>query len=126
MKSVIAALILMCAVIIGGGAYTEELMHISGELSEINASVRTQLNNENIQRANTDIERMREYLLKKSEILSAMGNHVDLDNIRMSMAELKEYTENGQIPDALAKSEVLEFLLEHLPENYRFKLKNIF
>ena len=125
MRSVIAAVVLMCAVVCGGAWYTSKLIDVSGELSEMNAAIQSSLEDNAIHNAQKDIERMKEYLDKKEQVLSAMGDHEEIDKIRMSMAELERYAEGGNTTDAIAKSEVLEFLFEHMPENYRLKIENI-
>jgi 5-bromo-4-chloroindolyl phosphate hydrolysis protein len=125
MRSVIIALALMLCVVTGGGMYTSTLLNVSDELSELNSSVRDSLYRDNIEGARSGITQMKDYLSKKESILSAMGNHEDIDKIKINMAELEIYTLCDEIPDALAKSEVLEFLFSHLPENYRLKPENI-
>ena len=125
MKSVIAALILVCAVVVGSTLYTAELIHVSEELSEMNASVKSSLENNYIDNANREIEHMKSYLRNKEPILSAIGDHNELDNIEINLAELEQYTKGENVTDALAKSKVLEFLFEHMPENYRLMLRNI-
>lgn len=125
MKSVIAALTLILSVLIGGGVYTSSLVRVSNELSEMNAAVQSSLENNYMESAEHQIEQMRGYLEDKEEVLSAMGDHDELDEIKMNIAELEQYVKGKMKVDALAKSEVLEFLLEHMPENYRLKLRNV-
>ena len=67
------------------------------------------------------------YEIKSLEVFFAStGNHQEIDNIEMSLAELKRYIEGHQKYDALAKSQVLDFLFHHLPKNSRLKTENIF
>ncbi|MDO5397532.1 MAG: DUF4363 family protein [bacterium] len=125
MKSVIAALVLICAVVAGGALYTASLIHVSEDLSEMNAAVQLSLENNYTDNANREIEHMKKYLADKEQVLSAMGNHNELDNIKINLAELEQYAKGESVTDALAKSEVLEFLFEHMPENYKLTLRNI-
>ena len=125
MKSVIAALTLILAVVAGGLAYTSSLVKVSDELSEMNAAVQSSLENNYIENAEHQIEQMRSYLEDKETVLSAMGDHDELDEIKINIAELEQYVKGEMKTDALAKSEVLEFLFEHMPENYRLKLRNV-
>ena len=125
MKSVIAALTLILAVIIGGLAYTSSLVEVSDELSEMNAAVQSSLENNYTENAEHQIEQMRGYLEDKETVLSAMGDHDELDEIKINIAELEQYVKGEMKTDALAKSEVIEFLFEHMPENYRLKLRNV-
>lgn len=125
MKSVIAALVLICAVVVGGAMYTTGLVHVSEELSEINASVQSSLENNYIDNANREIEHMKNYLKDKEQVLSAIGNHNEIDNIKINLAELEQYAKGESVTDALAKTEVLKFLFEHMPENYRLMLRNV-
>ncbi len=125
MKSVIAAAVLMAAVICGSAVYTSSLITVSEELSEMNRGVQNDLRNGKQESANDGIKQMQEYLEAKDGILSIVGDHNELDKIKINMAEMQEYAKGGTEADALAKSEVLEFLFEHMPENYRLMFKNV-
>ena len=54
-----------------------------------------------------------------------MGDHEDLDNIKISIAEMEKYTEGKSRTDALAKCEALDFLLGQLSANYILTIENI-
>lgn len=125
MKSVIISFILMCTVIVGGACYTKSLITVSSELLSLNYGIQDSLEEGNTEGAYEGIKQMLTYLEDKETVLSAMGNHEELDKIRMNISELKKYTDGENIIDALSKSEVLDFLFRHLPENYKFKIENI-
>ncbi len=126
MKSMIIAAILLAGVLFGGAAYTKKLTVVSIELMKINKEIQLELEAENYENAKDKIGEMSEYLTENEPVLSAMGNHEEIDKMQMNIAELYRYSNGEMQVDALSKSEVLDFLYLHLPKNYRLKLENIF
>ena len=125
MKSVVTSVILIAAVLWGSGIYTSKLTEVSQELIRINEEVQENLEKNDFVSANARINEMSQYLGEKEQILAAMGNHEEIDKIRMNLSELRRYANDEMCTDALAKSEVLEFLYGHLPVNYKLKTENI-
>lgn len=126
MKSMIVAAILLAGVLFGSAAYTAKLTGVSVELMRINKEIQLELEAENYENAERKIGEMSEYLTDNEPVLSAMGNHEEIDKMRMNIAELYRYSRGEMQVDALSKSEVLDFLYLHLPKNYRLRLENIF
>lgn len=125
MKSVVVSVIIAVIVIAGSLFYTRSLEKVSGELIEINKQVSERIEAEDYSGANSEIERLTEYLDSRRAVLDAIGNHEEMDNIEMNLSELEEYTKGEKKTDALSRCRVLNFLFEHLPLNYKLKLENI-
>ena len=125
MKGVIVSLCIAAAIVAGSAAYTSHTKKVSRELSEINAVVMESLENGDYDSAAEEIEKLGGYLEKKRAILSATGNHEELDKIEMNISEMSGYADGQQQTDAIAHCRVLDFLFEHLPKNYELKLGNI-
>ena len=125
MKSVIIAAALMAAVIGGSLWYGAGLERASGELAEMNMSVQSSLDGGDMRGAQSAIDRMKGYMKRQEGIMSIMGDHNELHEIKESLAELERFTKGGNKVDAQAKSELLGLMIEHLPENNRLRLRNI-
>ena len=125
MKGVIISLCIAIVLVVGSIAYTNHIDSVSEEFAQMNQRVIEALEAEDYETAKTETEKMEKYLDKKSTVLAATGNHEELDNIEMNLSELSGYVDGGKQTDALAHCNVLGFLFEHLPKNYKLKLENI-
>lgn len=125
MKSLIIAAVLALIVTSGSIAYTCKIDEVSVEMAQINDVIASNLEHDDFNAAETKIADLKGYIEKKRTIMEAMGNHQDLDEIRITVFELEKYTEGRSRTDALSKCAVLGFLFEHLPESYHVKAENI-
>ena len=125
MKSLIISAALVAAVIWGSVSYTAALENVSSQMLELNSEISAALTEHDFDTASNYISSLEGYIDSKATFLSALNNHLELDNIEMSLSELKRYTEGHSHTDALSKCEVLDFLFMHLPKDYRLRLENI-
>lgn len=102
-----------------------KLNDVAEDLSGINDEVREEIENRRYKSASQKIDELYGYLDDEERYFEAFSDHEELDKIRMTLSELEEYTDAGAGTEALAKTNVLEFLFEHLPKNYRLRLENI-
>lgn len=125
MKGVIISACIAVVLIAGSIAYTNHIDTVSENFVEMNQSIVMALEEDDFETAEKEIVKMVEYMDKKATVLAATGNHEDLDKIEMNLSELVSYIRGGNQTDALARCNVLGFLFEHLPKNYKLKLENI-
>lgn len=125
MKSMIAVLVMTAVLAAGGIWYMNKLNDVAEDLSGINDEVREEIENRRYKSASQKIDELYGYLDDEERYFEAFSDHEELDKIRMTLSELEEYTDAGAGTEALAKTNVLEFLFEHLPKNYRLRLENI-
>ena len=125
MRSVAAALIIAVLMVGGSIFYTGKIDGVSKEMQSINNGVEQQLYSEDYGTALKYIEKLKNNIEKRQTLISAMGDHEDLDNIKISIAEMEKYTEEKSRTDALAKCEALDFLLGQLSANYILTIENI-
>lgn len=125
MKGVIASAVIAAVIVVGSIAYTNHIEKVSRELGEINDRVIERLYDEDYEGAGDEIGKLVQYLDENRTILAATGNHEDFDKIEMNISEAEGYINGGEQTDAISHCRVLDFLFEHLPKNYKFKLENI-
>ena len=125
MKSFIISLAIAALLIAGGIFNIAHIEKISADLYGINAEIAEALRNEEYELAQSKIPELERTVTNYEPFCATLENHEEVDAIESNIAELKIYTESRHQSDALAKSNVLAFLFEHLPKNSRIKLENI-
>ena len=125
MRSLIASVLLGLLIIWGSTAYTSGLEKISESLIIKNASVREYIKSEDYNQALYGIKDLRKSLEQNRGLLEMTGKHNETDEIEIGISELEVYTQAQKQDDALAKCSLIEFLLEHLPKNFKLRIENI-
>lgn len=125
MKSFLTALSLALIIIAGSCFSLAHLEKVSDNLVEVNKKITAALENDDYTAADESIAVLYDYIEQYEPFFAAIGNHAEIDNIEMNLAELKAYSAGRLKYDALAKSQSLDFLFGHLPKNSRIKIENI-
>lgn len=125
MKSVIISVIIGILLIWGSAEYTGGLEQISEEMLEVNNEVMNCIKAEDFDGALRGVDDLELYIEKKRKILGSTGKHNEMDEIEMHIAELVSFLKNGVKEDSFAKCSSLEFLIEHLPKNFKLRIENI-
>lgn len=125
MRSLIASVLLGLLIIWGSTAYTSGLEKISEGLIIKNASVREYIKSEDYNQALYGIKELRKSLEQNRGLLEMTGKHNETDEIEIGISELEVYTQAQKQDDALAKCALIDFLLEHLPKNFKLRIENI-
>lgn len=125
MKSVIITLIIGAAMIGGSIFYSSYLDRESKELSYITSDIKTCVLNDDFNKAQEKISELNKSVEHFEKIFLATGDHIEMDNIKIHLSELKSYAEYRKKSDALGKIYVLDFLFEHLPRNSQIRIGNI-
>lgn len=125
MRSVIITLIIAVVMVGGSVMYASHLKEQSEMLSEITKDIKDDIINENYSSAADGIKRLDKNVSRFEKFFLATGDHIEMDNIKTNISELKSYTKHKMKGDAMSKIYVLEFLFEHLPHNNQVKIGNI-
>lgn len=125
MKGLITAICLAAAIAAGSFWYMHEVSEISDNLLQMDKTITDSLNTEQYNDAVEEIRRLDDYIDKKRTLLSATGNHEQLDKIEMNIKELSGYAEGGGKNDAISLCRVLSVMFEQLPRDYKITLENI-
>lgn len=125
MKSVIITLIIGVAMIGGSIFYSSYLDRESKKLSHITSDIKTCVLNDDFNKAQEKISELNKSVEHFEKIFLATGDHIEMDNIKIHLSELKSYAEYRKKSDALGKIYVLDFLFEHLPRNSQIRIGNI-
>ncbi|MDD6484598.1 MAG: DUF4363 family protein [Clostridiales bacterium] len=125
MRSLIISLVLSAAIVWGSVIYTGRLERLSEEMLDINSRITECVERGDYGAAREEIYLLCAFMDKKRAAMEATGNHEELDEIEMNISELITYSEEESRADALAKCRVLDFLISHLPKNFKLKIENI-
>lgn len=125
MRSLIITLIIGTVMIGGSILYTSHLSDCSEQLSDIAEKIEYQIKKDDFGSANKFIKKLNKEVDKFEKFFLATGDHLEMDNIKINISELKSFSEHKQKSDALSKVYVLQFLFEHLPHNNRIRIGNI-
>ena len=125
MKSVIITLIIGAAMIGGSILYSSYLDRESKKRSHITSDIKTCVLNDDFNKAQEKISELNKSVEHFEKIFLATGDHIEMDNIKIHLSELKSYAEYRKKSDALGKIYVLDFLFEHLPRNSQIRIGNI-
>lgn len=125
MRSLIVTLIIGSVMVGGSILYTSHLSDCSEQLCDITDEIEELIENNDFDSATDGIKQLNKEVDKFEKFFLATGDHLEMDNIKINISELKSYVEHKQKGDALSKVYVLEFLFEHLPHNTRLRIGNI-
>ncbi len=124
--SIIAIVIVAIANITTQKYLEKTTNEILDKLSELKIEVIKAQKNDEIDTASKISKEILEKWEETNTIWSMLIVHEELDNIEISLIELKSYIENSEFEDALAEIEKSMFLVGHIQEKEKFKIKNIF
>ena len=130
MKEVIIIIFVIIIVVVMGNITQNYLKETSNEILTKLTNLKTEIkeikeNNNNIDSINKEIEK----IIARWEInknWSKVIVHEELDNIKLSLLELKACIETTELQDSLKEIDKLMFLIGHIEEKESFRIKNIF
>lgn len=125
MRSVIITLIIAVGMVGGSAMYASHLNKQSDILLDITKEIKEHVINEDYPSAADSIKKLDKNVSRFEKFFLATGDHIEMDNIKINISELKSYTKHEMKGDAMSKIYVLEFLFEHLPHNNQVKIGNI-
>jgi outer membrane murein-binding lipoprotein Lpp len=125
MRDFVIAIVLAVVVVSGSMLYSSHIDKVSREMAETNQKIEQSLREDDFEEAKKGVEQLSAYIDKKKFTLAATINHEMIDKIEIYLSELNQYIEGENKVDALARTDVLDVLLEHVPQNYKLKIENI-
>lgn len=125
MKSFVVTLIIGAVIVSGSIFYSQHLSSEAKKLSDMTTEIKVSVNNENYDAAKKQIDKLCKSLSEFEKFFLATGDHIEIDNIRINLAELKSFARHEMKSDALSKIYVLEFLFRHLPHSTEVHIGNI-
>lgn len=119
-------LILIFALIIGLGAWTNDLLEDSAhELSQQIEVISGQIAEERWEEAVKHTIKLEEIWKEEARWWPIFLEHQEIDNIEFSLARIKEYVASENRPLARGQLAELKLMIEHIPEKEAVNLKNI-
>lgn len=125
MKSFIVTLIIGAVLVTGSVFYSHHLANEAHNLSEITDSIKKSVKAEDYELARKQTEKLNKRVSDFEKFFLATGDHIEIDNIKINLAELKSFVIHEMQSDAMSKIYVLEFLFDHLPHNSKVRIGNI-
>ena len=125
MKSFIVTLIIGAVLVTGSVLYSHHLKTEADKLSEITDNIKESVKAEDYKSAENQTEKLNTCVSEYEKFFLATGDHLEIDNIKINLAELKSFIKHEMQSDAMSKIYVLEFLFEHLPHNTKVRIGNI-
>ncbi len=125
MRSVLTALLIVLAIVIGGLSYTEQLEKLSGQLVVYSGELAKDIEAENFDGALEQLKIIEDFLEERRTMMESTGKHGNMYEIKRNIIELRSYIECKAKKEALTKNKSLEFLFEDLPKNFHIRIENI-
>lgn len=128
MKEFIIIFIIL-VVIIGGAMYTNNYLNYSSEilLSQIN-NIKQKIiqDNQNVEYIKEDAQKLYNEWINIKRKWAFIVMHSELDLIETSFVKMKAQIEIGELDKSMEEIETSIFLVNHIKDNEKFCLRNIF
>ena len=130
MKEVIIIIFVIIIVVVMGNITQNYLKETSDEILTKLTNLKTEIKeikeNNNIDSINKEIEKIIARWEEINKNWSKVIVHEELDNIKLSLLELKACIETTELQDSLKEIDKLMLLIGHIEEKESFRIKNIF
>lgn len=123
---IIGSLILIMAVILGIGIYSN--IFIAGSSKKLEKSlnaVEVELEKGNVETAGQKLETLQSDWDKTRKSWSILTDHIEIDNITTTMKKMAALVKQGEVSDALAESSTLKEYITHIPRKESLTLENV-
>lgn len=125
MRSFVITVIIGICMVTGSIFYTNHLKDESEKLSDITDQIKICVTNDDYKGAKKQLDHLKERVDKFEKFFLATGDHIEIDNIKINIAELDSFIKYEKKSDSISKVYVLEFLFSHLPHNSELDIGNI-
>lgn len=126
MKKFIFSIIALL-IIIASGLITIKFFKTSSEqITESIERTSAMVTENNWESAKTHIDNIEKKWDKTEKTWALLTDHIEIDNIELSMKKSKQYIESNSGPLALAELESLKFMVKHIYSKELINMKNIF
>jgi len=123
---IITSIVVLLAVILGISMYSSRTLaatsrDLESRISEIEESTKAG----NWVKAKEGIEAIEANWQQVEKSWSILLDHIEIDNIDISLSKISRYIESENTSLALAEVATLKMLITHIPEKESFRLTNI-
>jgi len=124
----IITIIILIVLIVGSSIFAEKyLLNTSNEIIKDLEELENKLElSENIDEIFEDIEKIQEKWNKIENKWAIIVEHGEIDKIELSILQLEGFMKHQQKGDVLANINQAKFLLKHIVEMQKIKMKNVF
>lgn len=125
MKTVVATLVIF-ALLIGFSTFSYYYIdNTTAFLASHTEKLEKSVQAKEWQKAQTDFSTLKSSWDRTSSKWTMLIDHMELDNINISMARLKSFMDTKQHPETMAELGELKLLLKHIPKKEALNIKNI-
>ena len=126
MKKFIISLIALLAIIVSSSMTVRYIHSSSSKIVESIEYASSLINNGKWIEAKSAIDDINSKWDDTEKSWALLTDHIEIDNIEISMLKSKEYIRTKNLPLSLSELKNLKFMIEHIYEKEKFNLKNIF
>lgn len=126
MKNVLISVLLSIIMIITISFSIKYLNKVSQDLGRLNNEIEQYITDGNWDKAYEASIQFTDKWKAYSKNIKLFINHQEIDNIEIELWKLPQYIKEETKDESLASVHVLKFLLDHIAELEKVKLKNIF
>ena len=96
------------------------------EIEEILSEIKESVENKDTTKQNDKLNLLEQTWEDKHNKLAYYIEHDELEKVDSSIVKVRYFSENGDIPSAIAELETGKFVLKHIEDKYKFIFQNIF
>ena len=130
MKEIIGIVIIISIIIISSFILQSYLERTSEEILSKLYNLKEEIKQAQVSKNNKNIIKVSSEIIEKwgevSDIWATVVAHQELDNIKLSILEVNAALETNSLEDSLEEIDKTIFLVGHIQEKEKLKLKNIF
>lgn len=126
MKSMWIVAFFILIIIIGSYYTMNTLNSESQKLSVLLDKIEQEVNSKNWEKADSNCQSFNNQWSSISKMWCMLIDHYEIDNVNISLAELKSFIETHDDKEALSRLSVLKLMIHHIPDRESFQFKNIF
>lgn len=126
MKKLIVSMVIFISIIASGLLIIRYFKNTSRNLTYEIENISSLVRENNWEDAKSNIKILQKNWDKTENIWAFLTDHIEIDNIEMSMIKSAQYIESKNTSLSLAELENLKYMVDHIYEKELFNLMNIF
>ncbi len=124
---IIVLIVILITFILGISIFSQQLLHRDSENLKAALEIAVKYAAaENWNGAESSLGEVEKTWTKVKGTWSALIDHVEIDNIDVTLAQLQSLIKAKELPGSLSEAAALKTYIGHIPEKEKLKLENLF